>query len=137
MLRQCDAGAPPGCVPGCADPKTGAPNWCAPHWTAADAAFYSCAFGPDDTLRMLSHHEQHWHSASYNEVVLDTAHWEARLPATVEAFVVARGGDLRAACDSHRRWAQLFPNARTPLVSYDSADATTPFREEECLGRDG
>ena len=80
---------------------------------------------------MLAYHEAHPYS--YNEVVLDTRHWEARMPATIEAFVYARGGGDRArACASLMKFRREFPKAAAvvPLVSFDPGDVEQPFSED-------
>lgn len=88
------------------------------------------AFPPSDTVRMLRHHMAH--PISYNEVVLSTTRWGQ--PQTIEAFVVARGGDHARACGMLRRLRRAYPHAAgvVPLVSYAASDREEPFREETC-----
>ena len=128
---------PPNCVPGC---YTGiAPNdvWCDSSWGIRDPLFYSCAFRPRDTARMLAYHISNAHS--YNEIVLDTHVWEEHLPATVEAFVYTRSGNSAKACACLKQMLAEFPSARgrIPLVSYEPTDERVPFRDETsaCLGQ--
>ena len=64
---------------------------------------------------------------SYNEVVLDTAAWVKALPYTLEAIFFYKGNDDGTARALHRRFADAFPHASTPLLSLDMSNAQRPF----------
>lgn len=114
MTKFCDANAPPGCKPGCAEIETGKPSWCRAEDALNNAAeIYNCAWLPQDLNAMLLHHTANpW---SYNEVVIDTATWVPRLPRTIDAVFFPKGGSAAQADYDHS--AVLSPLQPSPLPS--------------------
>ena len=68
---------------------------------------------------------------AYNEIVVDTDKWIKHLPATLEAIFYFRNGESKTARDLHKRFLKRFPDAKTPLVSFDVTNAKQPFAEPD------
>lgn len=140
MTRQCAAGSPPGCVPGCCD-IYGRNDWCVEVQLDSEHV-YGCAFRPKDLGMMLQHHEMR--SGSFNEVIIDPTSWVGDAPEppdAIEAFFFIRDDEPpeplttrngrallkkprdgeKAARLVHGRFHQRYPNAAVPLVRLDLA----------------
>ena len=105
--------APAGCVPGCSEKDTGAPNWCdLSTMTWASGALYNCAWRPTQTASMLQHHFEH--AESYNEVVVDAEMWRRHLPATLEAIFYTN--DASKAREVHAQFTRAYPGVWVPIV---------------------
>ena len=67
------------------------------------------------------------HLPQYNEVVVGTEHWAARLPYSVEAMFYSgdNQGDVRRI---YSAFMDQYPNAHTILVRLDLWDPNEPFK---------
>ena len=118
--------APEGCLPGCGEIGSGAPNWCEIPLTAGDRS-RGCAFKAADTASMLrNQHAQN--SMNYNEIVVDAEMWARGLPYSIEAVFIRKGARQNwdtIARRVHERFQEEFsallgPGA-VPLLRFDPA----------------
>jgi len=73
------------------------------------------------------------HVYTYNEVVVGTEHWAARLPYSIEAMFYC--GDNEADVRSiYSAFMEEYPNAHTILVRLDLWDPEEPFQEAWSAG---
>lgn len=150
--QNCDArtGEDDECIPGC----THAAGYCDP--TKVVQTFgWECLCGidycngrpqpwrPTDIGPMLAMYDQYGvrgNYGGYNELVVDSMHWNARLPKSIEAFYFETGANEEAKRKIRSVRAAFLrtfgSNAFTPLVRLDVTDWRTPFAlaEEESQG---
>ena len=107
-----------------------------------------CGFGGNDNVRnswqpsdletMLSlygEHSQPYKDPSffsgYNELVYDSASWNANLPQTIEAFFVIRNGDFYSTSGiahlAHADFTSRFRSSEVPLLAFDPHSFDSPF----------
>ena len=120
---------PPGvsdnCVPGCwAGPECwnlakgqrgscwfGAGVW--NDWCHSRGAEGTCAWHPKDLGEVLRRDRQ---NVQYNELVIDTATWNAHLPHSIEAFLI--GGAMANTRKIYADFRQEYPESRAPLLRF-------------------
>ena len=92
-----------GCVAGCCD-QWGYPNWCEDVRLESQTV-YQCAFKADDLGAMLRHQTLRAEGRHYNEVVVDTAHWDPMKSFVAFYFVE---GAKQPALDAHSKFHALY-----------------------------
>lgn len=107
------------------DGGCGGGSWCPgpDHW-------WNCAYPPWAMDHMLEA-QLRSNSQTYNEVVVDAAHWDSHLPAIIEGFFFVRGdraGEDKAR-SAHASFVHRYPHENAPLLILDRFDATAPFKE--------
>lgn len=128
MSRMCSPGAPADCAPGC----FGLDN--KPAWCTGPSDYTMCAY-PPTRLSWMLHRQQLAKPASYNEVVVDTASYTARLPDSIEAVFWVKGCKQsgpyceRYAREAHRKLVDHFGLAEgaLPLLTFDPMKWDGPF----------
>lgn len=138
---------PPGvserCVPGCTHVR----GWCDPEHPVI-AGWCRCSIGwcqgrpqpwrPEHLDVMMAQFAEHGHpyqaaggyQSGYNEVIVDAAAWQRRLPHTVEAFFfVEGGGDERAMREAHAQFLDAFglEASQVPLLRMRPWSWDEPF----------
>ena len=126
MAKMCnqERAAPTECVPGCGAIGTSETNWCdtTQDVTSLGADLWDCAFRPADLGYMLQR-KQVIGSNTYNELVINTAHWQANLPGIIDAFFFLKNDDEgeSKARSVHKRFHARYPDAHAILIQVESA----------------
>jgi len=102
-------------------------GWCNP---SAQHNDHQCPWRPENLKEMLELFEEN--PFGYNEVLVSTNDWEARMPEQIEAILWVdggggEGGGEAAARGVHAGFLRRYPHASPRLVSLDLSRLDTPF----------
>lgn len=88
-----------------------------------------CWWASNQLAEMMEQQEAQGGTRPYNELILNGAHWRARLPAIIEGVFYPRGSPGRSP-EIHRRFMQQFAlsEGEVPLLELDLANGDAPFR---------
>lgn len=130
------------CVPGCSWSPESPPRWCDTKKVLLEAS--TCAWKPSMLGNMLkfvsdTSVENPFYGSprdpTFNEIVLSTDGWEAKMPHMIEAIFFVEGDGKKAMAtraDALKVMARLqieYPDAWVPLLSFDPERTEDPFHE--------
>lgn len=106
---------------------TGTPDGCGRRARCTPRKWWMCNWPPTKLRKMLEAHAAH-NCRGWNEVIVGRADWLRSLPALLEAVFFMKGRSEPHARRVHAAAARYFGRNSLPLLSFDLANSSQPFR---------